>query len=642
MLSVLFCRAQNTTFTYQGRIRSGNTDFNGIGQFKFALVTSSNANRTATATANPPSGGFITGYTVTHGGNGYVTAPAVTVFGGGGSGAAAHANISGGVVTNLSVDNPGNGNYTNAPTVLLAPPPPNLSYTTYWSNDGTSVDGSAPTASVAANVSNGLFAVVLGDATLPNMAAIPATIFAQPNLQLRIWFNDGVNGFAALEPAQNLTPAPYAVNASMASGLTGLSVQSNTNGAPNIVGGSPINFISNAIGATIAGGGATDYIGTSFSNAVTVDFGTVSGGLGNTIKGNGWGGVVAGGLRNTVSGAGAVVGGGFDNAASNELATVSGGGRNTARGRYATVAGGYLNVASAENAAVGGGAFNIASGYAATVGGGYDNVAGSSYSFAAGVSARALHHGSFVWNSGNSAFDSTADYQFSVRASGGIRLAGNVELSTDTYRYLSLSGGNAHGYLYGSYPAFGDGIHLGYNYYADANNVGHVFNPGGATSRITAGYGEIRLAVGGVNAAPTTTMLYIGTGGVCANGPIGSCSDRNVKQNLAPVSPAAILEKVIQLPVSQWSYTNNPAVRHVGPMAQDFYSAFNVGPDDKQIATVDADGVALAAIQGLNEKLEHAKQKTESEIKELKAENEELRKQVKEIKAALVKLAIDD
>jgi hypothetical protein len=39
-------------------------------------------------------------------------------------------------------------------------------------------------------------------------------------------------------------------------------------------------------------------------------------------------------------------------------------------------------------------------------------------------------------------------------------------------------------------------------------------------------------------------------------------------------------------------------------MAQDFYAAFNVGPDDKHIATVDADGVALAAIQGLNQKLE--------------------------------------
>jgi hypothetical protein len=39
-------------------------------------------------------------------------------------------------------------------------------------------------------------------------------------------------------------------------------------------------------------------------------------------------------------------------------------------------------------------------------------------------------------------------------------------------------------------------------------------------------------------------------------------------------------------------------------MAQDFHAAFGVGPDDKHIATVDADGVALAAIQGLNQKVE--------------------------------------
>ena len=46
--------------------------------------------------------------------------------------------------------------------------------------------------------------------------------------------------------------------------------------------------------------------------------------------------------------------------------------------------------------------------------------------------------------------------------------------------------------------------------------------------------------------------------------------------------------------------SQDPAIRHIGPMAQDFYAAFNVGEDDKHINSVDADGVALAAIQGLN------------------------------------------
>ena len=160
--------AQNTTFTYQGRVLDNGTNFTGAGQFQFALVTSTNFNHTATATANPPSGGFITGYVVTVGGSGYVTAPAVTIFGGGGSGAAATANLSGGVVTSLTVASTGNGAYTSAPTVTIAPPPASISYSTYWSNDGTSVNGSEPTASVIVGVTNGLFTVVLGDPTVPS------------------------------------------------------------------------------------------------------------------------------------------------------------------------------------------------------------------------------------------------------------------------------------------------------------------------------------------------------------------------------------------------------------------------------------------------------------------------------------------
>src|ERR1700704_1980671 len=95
--SVVAARAQSTSFTYQGRVRVSGTDFSGAGQFKFALVTSSNVNHRATATANL-SGQFVVSYNVTFGGNGYVSAPVVIVSGGGGSGATAHASISGGVV----------------------------------------------------------------------------------------------------------------------------------------------------------------------------------------------------------------------------------------------------------------------------------------------------------------------------------------------------------------------------------------------------------------------------------------------------------------------------------------------------------------------------------------------------------------
>jgi hypothetical protein len=78
-------------------------------------------------------------------------------------------------------------------------------------------------------------------------------------------------------------------------------------------------------------------------------------------------------------------------------------------------------------------------------------------------------------------------------------------------------------------------------------------------------------------------------------------SDRNAKAGFAAVDNRELLQKVASLPLSTWHYTNAPGVRHLGPMAQDFQAAFHLGTDDKHIATVDADGVALAAIQGLYE-----------------------------------------
>jgi len=261
--------AQNTVFTYQGRVQVSGTDFSGAGQFKFALVTSSNANHQATAAANL-SGQFVTSYTVTFGGNGYVTPPAVTVFGGGGSGATAHATISGGVVTSVIPDNAGSG-YSSAPTVQIAPPPPNISFTTFWSNDGTSVAGSEPSAAVSVPVSNGLFTVAIGDTTLANMASLDASIFLQPKLQLRIWFSDGVNPFAALNPPQDLTPTPYAAyaanaaNAVTASNLTG-TISSNNIGAGSITG---VMLATGAVGSNQLATGAvtTSALGDS---AVTV------------------------------------------------------------------------------------------------------------------------------------------------------------------------------------------------------------------------------------------------------------------------------------------------------------------------------------------------------------------------------------
>ena len=75
----------------------------------------------------------------------------------------------------------------------------------------------------------------------------------------------------------------------------------------------------------------------------------------------------------------------------------------------------------------------------------------------------------------------------------------------------------------------------------------------------------------------------------------------NLKENFTSVTPREVLDKVAALPISRWNFKGDATTPHVGPMAQDFYSAFGLGTDDKHIATVDADGVALAAIQGLNQ-----------------------------------------
>jgi trimeric autotransporter adhesin len=70
------------------------------------------------------------------------------------------------------------------------------------------------------------------------------------------------------------------------------------------------------------------------------------------------------------------------------------------------------------------------------------------------------------------------------------------------------------------------------------------------------------------------------------------------------LSPRNVLEALLKMPVLTWQYKAQPGnVRHMGPSAQDFRKAFGLGDSPLGISTVDADGVALAAIQGLNQKL---------------------------------------
>jgi uncharacterized coiled-coil protein SlyX len=70
------------------------------------------------------------------------------------------------------------------------------------------------------------------------------------------------------------------------------------------------------------------------------------------------------------------------------------------------------------------------------------------------------------------------------------------------------------------------------------------------------------------------------------------------------MSSQTVLNKVLALAIKEWSYKDSiDNIRHIGPMAEDFYQAFGLGESETGIATLDTSGVALAAIQGLNEKL---------------------------------------
>lgn len=88
--------------------------------------------------------------------------------------------------------------------------------TTHWSNDGSSSGGSQPAAAVPLPVTKGLYAVLLGDTSLPNMTALPAQVFENEDVRLRVWFSDGSHGWQLLAPDQRIAAVGYALVADTA------------------------------------------------------------------------------------------------------------------------------------------------------------------------------------------------------------------------------------------------------------------------------------------------------------------------------------------------------------------------------------------------------------------------------------------
>ncbi len=396
------------------------------------------------------------------------------------------------------------------------------------------------------------------------------------------------------------------------------------------VGGGEDNSAGNPY-ATVGGGfyntasGYNSTIGGGVQNTANSTSATVAGGHGNTAS-HAFA-AVGGGYLNTASAAQSTVGGGYANLASGDNATISGGEVNTASADWTTIGGGYTNTAGGDYATVGGGDTNIASNLRATIGGGIDNTASGSEStvgggqenqaqgVAATVAGGAVNIAAGNYSSAGGGQHNTAGgYAATVgggrantagsdaaTVSGGYTNTASVEVATVGGGYGNTASGWA-ATVPGGYDNTAQGdLSLAAGNRAKANNQG-CFVWGDSTDadvQCNNDNGWLARASGGVyfyTNSTLTTYAYLAAGSATW----ASGSDRNLKENIVEVDAGALLEKLARVPVTTWNYTGqDDSIRHIGPMAQDFYAAFGVGEDDTHITTIDADGVALAAIQAL-------------------------------------------
>jgi hypothetical protein len=311
------------------------------------------------------------------------------------------------------------------------------------------------------------------------------------------------------------------------------------------------------------------------------------------------------------------------------LFSISAAGQNTAVGAYAL----YADTNGSFNTACGnlalqnnlGGSYNTGTGAGAlqhNLGGSSNTAAGAgalylntsgSNNTANGVQAlRDNTSGSYNTANGlNALYNNTLGYYNT--ANGYLALYSNTNGSANT--------ANSQGALYSNTSGSdntAEGVNALYN-----NTIGN----GNTALGYLAGYyitGTNNIDIGNYGESGETGIIRLGdpnfqtttylAGNVYATS-FNPTSDRNAKENFQPVDNQAVLAKVASLPVTQWNFkTESRDVQHIGPMAQDFQAAFQLSADDKHISVVDEGGVALAAIQGLNQKLDEK----DAEIQELR------------------------
>ncbi len=281
-----------------------------------------------------------------------------------------------------------------------------------------------------------------------------------------------------------------------------------------------------------------------------------------------------------------------------------------------TISGGYRNAYLGSFATIPGGRDNVARDYAAVVGG-RGNLANGPYSVAAGrrASIDPTHDGSFLFaDSTDADFASDRAKQFKVRAGGGARFVvdGASGLNPAAMYVESSSAGGVGLFVEQTGPA------------GSTDAVIVATNRGSAAST-----GDLYKGFSGVN-GPGSLVFQVRYNGEVKASSFTQLSDRNAKQHFEPTDPDALLRKLAALPISTWAYKGTGGgVRHMGPMAQDFREAFGLGEDERHIATVDADGVALAAIQALHSRIEQK----DSEIAAQKAAIERMERRLQAMEA---------
>ena len=356
---------------------------------------------------------------------------------------------------------------------------------------------------------------------------------------------------------------------------------------PNVAGG---NF-------SVVGGGADNQacdgwsvIAGGYFNAVSSQSGAtnaydsfIGGGESNTVTGKDSDSAIVGGNSNTVSNAESAVVVGDTNSVAARDSLVGAGETNEiiAGAGYSAIVSGLQNTLSGEYGFIGAGINNAVSGEGGYIAaGGYNTVSGEGAVIDGGFNSTAA--GTFATIPGGYVNSAAGTYSFAAGARASAAQNGTFVWSDGSDGDTILTSSRAYQFL-----ARASG---GFTFWTNAGStVGATLAPGSGTW--------------------------------------ASASDRNLKTDVARLDDAAVLDKVATLPIERWSYKSERGVRHVGPMAQDFYAAFGAGEDDKHITSIDEDGVALAAIKAL-----HAR------VGELHAENVDAHTAIKALRAQNARL----